>query len=121
MTMTTSTTLLQRLSSLINETEIDRLARERGIIQRQRKINLTSLIWTLIIASGGSAQRTIAGLKGHYHQLTGDWIARSSIYDRLSLKRAQLLKDIVVDITRREWVAHLNRELTSVALIVFSR
>ena len=67
--MTTSTTLLQRLSSLINETEIDRLARERGIIQRQRKINLTSLIWTLIIASGGSAQRTIAGLKGHYHSM----------------------------------------------------
>ena len=51
--MTTSTTLLQRLSSLINETEIDRLARERGIIQRQRKIKLTSLIWTLIIVVEG--------------------------------------------------------------------
>ena len=122
MTMTTSTTLLQKLSSLINETEIDRLARERGIIQRQRKINLTSLIWTLIIASGGSAQRTIAGLKGHYHQLTGDWIARSSIYDRLSLKLAQLLKDIVVDITKKRMDrslkprGHLSRFIRVLAL-----
>ena len=66
MTMTTSTTLLQRLSSLINETEIDRLARERGIIQRQRKINLTSLIWTLVIASGGRKVKTQFSIKSIY-------------------------------------------------------
>jgi hypothetical protein len=61
----------RRLSSLFPAEVVEDIARERDVVQRNRKIDITTLVWTLILgfAVNGEA-RTIAGLQRAYSAAT---------------------------------------------------
>ena len=83
------------LTSLFSSEMIDDLAQERGVVERDRKIDIKMLVWTLVIgfAVGGEA-RSIAGYRRAYELATDESIAPSSFYDRSSERLEQLLRDL---------------------------
>ena len=40
------------------------LARERGAVVRERKVDIVALFWTLVLGFGAGEQRTLAALRG---------------------------------------------------------
>jgi IS4 transposase len=75
---------------------IDDLAREREVIERDRKIDVRMLVWTLVLgfAAGGEA-RSIAGYRRAYELATDQSVAASSFYDRFTEALAALLRDLL--------------------------
>jgi IS4 transposase len=75
---------------------IDDLAQERGVVERDRKIDVKMLVWTLVIgfAVGGEA-RSVAGYRRAYELATDESIAPSSFYDRFTEELADLLRDLL--------------------------
>lgn len=86
----------RRLTSLFPGELIEDIARERDVVQRDRKIDITMLVWTLIMgfAVDGEA-RTIAGFQRAYSAATNQTVARSSFYDRFTPALAALLNDLL--------------------------
>jgi IS4 transposase len=86
----------RRLTSLFPAELIEDIARERDVVQRDRKIDITMLVWTLIMgfAVDGEA-RTIAGFQRAYSAATNQTVARSSFYDRFTPALAALLSDLL--------------------------
>ncbi len=86
----------RRLTSLFPAELIEDIARERDVVQRDRKIDITMLVWTLIMgfAVDGEA-RTIAGFQRAYSAATNQTVARSSFYDRFTPALATLLSDLL--------------------------
>ena len=86
----------QRLTSLFPAERIEDIARERDVVQRNRKIDITTLVWTLILgfAIDGEA-RTIAGFQRAYSAATNQTLSRSSFYDRFTPALAALLSDLL--------------------------
>ena len=90
------TLIRHRLTSLFPEELIEDIARERAVVQRNRTIDITMLVWTLIMgfAVDGEA-RTIAGFQRAYSAATNQTVARSSFYDRFTPALATLLSDLL--------------------------
>ena len=86
----------RRLTSLFPAALIEDIARERDVVQRERTIDITMLVWTLIVgfAVDGEA-RTIAGFQRAYSAATNQTVARSSFYDRFTPALAALLSDLL--------------------------
>ena len=86
----------RRLTSLFPAGLIEDIARERDVVQRDRKIDITMLVWTLIMgfAVAGEA-RTIAGFQRAYSTATNQTVARSSFYDRFTPTLEALLSDLL--------------------------
>jgi IS4 transposase len=71
---------------------LERLAREEGVIQRQRQVGAVALFWVLVLTLGGGRQRTLADLRRAYEKSTGTRLAASSFYDRFTPALAGFLK-----------------------------
>ncbi len=86
----------RRLTSLFPTELIEDTARERDVVQRDRKIDITMLVWTLIMgfAVDGEA-RTIAGFQRAYSAATNQTVACSSFYDQFTPALAALLSDLL--------------------------
>ncbi|WP_254533450.1 IS4 family transposase [Natrinema gelatinilyticum] len=86
----------RRLTSLFPAERIEDIARERDVVQRHRTIDITMLVWTLIMgfAVDGEA-RTIAGFQRAYSAATNQTVARSSFYDRFTPALGALLSDLL--------------------------
>ncbi|MFC7142915.1 IS4 family transposase [Halosimplex aquaticum] len=84
------------LTSLFPSGLIEDLAHEREVVQRDRKIDVRMLVWTLVLgfAANGEA-RSIAGYRRSYELATNQSVAPSSFYDRFSDQLADLLRDLL--------------------------
>ena len=84
------------LTSLLPSQMIDDLARKRGVVVRDRKIDVRMLVWTLVVgfAVGGEA-RSIAGYRRAYEAATDQTLVPSSFYDRFTEELATLLRDLL--------------------------
>lgn len=80
------------LASFLTRERIDELARALGVLKRERKVDLTSLVWTLTLAFQVGTSRTIEGLRVAYQRVAGHTIARSAFYTRLTASLAELLR-----------------------------
>lgn len=81
------------LTSQLPEDFIEDRADELNVVERDRKIDVVVLVWTLVLGWSASAQRTIASLRRSYMWAAGHVIARSSFYGRLSKPLLRLLKE----------------------------
>ena len=97
----------RRLTSLFPAELIEDIARERDVVQRNRKIDITTLVWTLILgfAVDGEA-RTIAGFQRAYSAATNQTLSRSSFYDRFTPALAALLSDLLESVLEEVAVPH---------------
>jgi len=84
------------LTSLFPSEMIEDLARQREVVQRDRKIDVRMLVWTLVVgfAAGGEA-RSIADYRRAYELATDHSLAPSSFYDRFTEELALLLSDLL--------------------------
>jgi putative transposase len=86
----------RRLISLFPAELIEDIAYGRDVVQRNRRIDITVLVWTLVMgfAVEGEA-RTIAGFQRVYSAATNQTVARSSFYDRFIPALAALLSGLL--------------------------
>lgn len=86
----------RQLTSLFPADLVEDIARKRDVVQRERTIDITMLVWTLIVgfAVDGEA-RTIAGFQRAYSAATSQTVARSSFYDRFTPALGALLSDLL--------------------------
>ncbi|SEP29765.1 hypothetical protein SAMN04487948_1378 [Halogranum amylolyticum] len=80
---------------------------ERDVVQRHWIIDITVLVWTLIMgfAVDGEA-RTIAGFQRAYAAATNQTLSRSSFYDRFTPALAALLSDLLAHALEEVAVPH---------------
>ena len=88
------TLIRRRLTSLFPEELIEGIARSRDTVQRDRKIDITMLVWSLILGFAVDGEdRSIATFQRAYQATTNQTIARSSFYDRFTPQLRDLLSD----------------------------
>lgn len=71
-------------------------ALELGAMQRRRKIDIVSLVWSLILCFGVGKDRTLAGLRRGFCKGTGKTLAPSAFYDRFTPALAKLMKTVLL-------------------------
>ena len=96
-----STTVESVLTSLFPAASLRRTAKEAGAQRRQRKVDVVSFFWTLVLGFGVSKERTLAGLRRTYENLTSTKIEESSFYDRFTPGVVKWLRGIVGDALER--------------------
>ena len=65
------------LRKLLPNRYLKKTARETGVLQRQGKINVIALFWTLVLGFSSGTQKTFANLRRVYELQTGTFIPRS--------------------------------------------
>jgi len=93
-----ATTLVDRLTTLIPETQVLELAVKHGVVERFRKVDVYALVWSLILGFQTGAARTQASLLHLYNKnCPGKDVARSSFHDRLTANLAELLRALALE------------------------
>ncbi len=82
------------LTSVLSPCWIRRRARELGIVQRQRKVDIVALVTTLALSFDRGARRNVASLRRAYAAATGTTLAASAFYDRFTSPLVQLLREL---------------------------
>jgi len=96
MAQSDSNTLDARLATLLPRSMVEEVARERGVVQRQRKVDVYALVWTLVLGFQTGSARTIEALRGAYQRVSSQNLARSAFYDRLTAELAATLRQLAV-------------------------
>lgn len=89
-------TLATRLATLLPCPLVEKVARKRHVIERQRKVDVYALVWSLVLGFQAGSERTIETLRGAYQRASRQDISRSAFYDRLTPKLAGLLRDLAI-------------------------
>lgn len=92
------------LATPLCDSLIEYCAEKLGVVQRQRKVDIVCLVWTLILGFGTGSKRSIASLRRTYQAISGHLLARSSFHDRLTPALAELMRLLL------EQVLKLQRE-----------
>jgi IS4 transposase len=66
-----------------------------GLAQRQRKVRVVPLFWTLVLGFGTGHARTLAALRRAYELATGVSLVPSAFYDRFTPALARWLQHLV--------------------------
>lgn len=92
-----NTSLVEAVASLADEKRIAVLARESGLVKRQRKLQVHTLIWTLILGFSAGRKRTLVGMLRVYEKLTEMTIAYASFYGWFRPELVRLLKRLTLE------------------------
>ena len=87
----------EALQQVLGRRAVEAAARTCGVVQRQRKVNVYVLVWTLVLGFNTGDVRTLAGLRQLYERCSGTVLSASSFYDRLSGSMAKLLHRLAHD------------------------
>ena len=85
----------QALTTLLPKAEVERLAHESGAVRRRRKVDLSAMLWTVLLGFGTGGERTLAGLRRTYERVTGKSLVPWSFYDRFSTELARMLRAVL--------------------------
>ncbi|MXV63954.1 IS4 family transposase, partial [Natronorubrum sp. JWXQ-INN-674] len=101
------TLIRRRLTSLFPVDVIEGIARERDAVQRQRTIDITMLVWSLIMGFAVDGEtRSIASFQRVYQTATNQTVVRSSFYDRFTPELRDLLSDLFTHALEEVAVPH---------------
>lgn len=90
-----STLTVDLLTSVLPDWLIEKHANELDVVERLRKVDPVVLVWSLVLGFPAGAKRTIASLRRRFKQVSGQDIARSSFYDRLTPAVTKLMRRLV--------------------------
>lgn len=88
------------LTSTLPRALLEQLARESGMVQRQRKVDPLAMLWTLALGFSTGGARTLAGLRRAYERTTGVSLVPSSFYDRFTPALVRFLRRVVGELSR---------------------
>ena len=97
MARTSSIPVRKVLRKMFPALRLRALARERGAVVRERKVDIVALFWTVVLGFAVGEERTLAGLRRAYERVTGQRLEESSFYDRFTPGLARLLKAAVAE------------------------
>jgi len=86
------------IGSVLSPVRIDALARELGVVKRQRKVRATVLVGVIVLGFGCGVRRSLAGMRRAYHRCTGQALAPSGFYARFTEELVLLLKRLVEEV-----------------------
>jgi IS4 transposase len=104
----------EHLTNVLSDDFIEIRAEELGVLERDRKIDVVTLVWTLILGWPAAAQRTLTSLRRAYMWAAGHCVARSSFYQRLSEHLMKLMEsclEMLLGKAREQASAHHGRFL----------
>lgn len=90
-----STPLRTALSRMFPATLLKRLARETGMVRRQRRVDPVKLFWVLVLTLGSGRERGFADLRRSYERVTGVRLSASSFYNRFTPAFTRFLRELV--------------------------
>jgi len=85
----------EALTSLIPDAELERLARETGMVQRRRKVKVAAFFWTLVLGFGAGRIRPIGALRRSYERATGQSRVPSAFHDRFTPPTTRFLRTVL--------------------------
>jgi len=92
------------LTSVFPSDFIDDRARECGVVERDRDIDIRMLVWTLAVGFAvGGETRSIADYRRAYNAATNQSIAPSSFYDRFTENLHDLLSELLEPVVSRSY------------------
>lgn len=83
------------MTNLLRDSVIATCAERLGVVERQRKVDIVCLVWTLILGFGAGSKRTIASLRRAYSAASGHHLVPSSFHDRLTPALARLMRTLL--------------------------
>ena len=98
MARTPSIDIRGELSSLVPTRRLKELAEETGAVQRQRKVKIVDLFWTLVLGFGTGKEKTFAGLRRLYEVGARQRIVPSAFWDRFTPELGQFLKRVAEEV-----------------------
>jgi len=90
-----SSDIRRELRKVIPEAVVNRLARETGAVQRQRRVRIYDLVWVLVLGFTIGRKRSLAALRRRYERETGLRIEESGFYSCFSPGLARLLEKLL--------------------------
>ena len=95
------------LISVLPSEFIDDCARECGVLERNRDIDITMFVWSLAVGFAvGGETRSIADYRRAYNAATNQSIAASSFYDRFTENLQELLSTLLEHVLEEVAVPH---------------
>lgn len=91
----TDTPIREAVGSVLGGALINRLARELGVVKRQRKVRVTAFVAAVVLGFATGAQRSLAGMRRAYEHATGQSLASSGFYSRFTPQLVRLFKLLV--------------------------
>ena len=89
-------TWLQRcVEGVLSAQQIEKMAREHGVIVRQRKLDVVLFVRTLVLGFGAAAGRSLSEFRRTYQRVSGTSMARSSFHQRFTDELASLMQQLV--------------------------
>jgi len=89
--------IIAAISSVLPASRIRELARELGVVMRQRKVDVVCLVQALVLGFRVDRVRSLSGLRRAYQLMTGQSLARSSFHGRFTAPLAELMRRLTVD------------------------
>lgn len=91
----THSPIREAVGSVLGAPLVTRLAREVGVLKRQRKVRVTAFVAAVVLGFATGAQRSLAGMRRAYEHATGQLLAPSGFYARFTPELVRLFKQLV--------------------------
>jgi hypothetical protein len=89
------------MASVLPRRRIRALSRRLGVVQRQRKLDIVALVYSLVLGFSSGQRRTLTGLRRAYLRATGVRLAPSSFHARFDARLVELLRQLTTDALSR--------------------
>lgn len=94
--------IADKLTSLVPDSLIETQSRAFDVVQRERKIDVVCLVWTMILGFSAGSKRTLASLRRSYEAVSHQRIAPSSFFARLTPNLAALMRWLLEQVLAAE-------------------
>jgi hypothetical protein len=91
------TILRETLQAILPSDKIQRLAKECGVVHRERKLEVDKLVDSLVLSAGSDDSGVLADAMRRYKCETGDEIVRGAFYAWLDDELAELMQRLLAD------------------------
>ena len=95
MTQGEDTRFLQQVEDVLPRKKIARWARDLGVVRRQRKLDIVTFVYSLVLGFGTAQTRSLSEFRRLYMRISGVALARSSFHGRFSHPLVLLLKRLL--------------------------
>ena len=90
-----STVIEERLTKVFPPNWLETRARILGVVVRDRKVDITALVWSLVLGFAVGNSRSIEELRRTYIRIADHQLCPSSFHDRLTEELAVLLRELI--------------------------
>ncbi|WP_281259905.1 IS4 family transposase [Halalkaliarchaeum desulfuricum] len=85
----------RRLNSLFPSLMLEDHAEEVGLVERNRKLQMPPLVWSLVFGFATGESRSLADFRRSYNSTADDTLCPSGFYQQLTPELAEYLSDLV--------------------------